>query len=161
MPPILRVLSLVSVLVLGGCGYSGVTQLQGAATRGVQVSNVIVKGDPAALNAFEQQRLTDRQIDKVLEQAIRTELATARKTAPKGPTLIVTIKDFHLRSTGAAVMLGMMAGTDFLDCDVQVTDRGKVLKRYTAKSHAVRGYGSQDRVEKMATNLAEDLVEQL
>jgi uncharacterized lipoprotein YmbA len=161
MSPILRVLPVGLVLSLAGCGSSGVTQLQGSAARGVQVSNVIVKADPAALNAFEQKRLTDRAIDHVLEQAIRTQLATEHKSAAKGPTLMVTIKDFHIRSTGAAVMLGMMAGTDFLDCNVEVTERGKVLKRYSAKSHAVRGYGSEDRVEKMATNLAEDLVEQL
>jgi hypothetical protein len=151
----------VCALFLAGCGSSGVTQTQGSAARGVQVSNVIVKADAASLNAFEKNRLSERHIDTMLEQAIRTQLAVAHKSAPKGPALVVTIKDFHIRSTGAVVMLGMMAGTDFLECNVEVSDRGKVLKRYEAKSHAVQGYGSEERIEKMAENMAEDLVEQL
>lgn len=161
MSPILRALFGSVVITLAGCSYSGVTQLQGSSTRGLQVANVIVKADPAALNAFEQKRLTERQIDRLLEQAIRMQLVEEHKSSPKGPTLTVAIKDFHIRSTGTAVMLGMMAGTDFLDCTAEVSEKGKVLKRYTAKSHAVQGYGSEQRLEKMTENLAEDLVEQL
>ena len=58
-------------------------------------------------------------------------------------------------------MLGLMAGTDFVEAEVEITDRHHVLKRFTARAKAVRGYGSEERLVRMAENLAEDLTEQL
>ncbi len=125
------------------------------------MASIAVRADQTALDEFEKKRFKDRHMDELLAQEIRSRLTAESKLAPQGPAMSVTVTNFHIRSTTAAVMLGMMAGTDFIEAVVEVTERGRVLKRYTGRATAVRGYGSEERIVRMAENLAEDLVEQL
>ena len=144
-------------LFAGGCASEEAGRAQPSSIR---VSSVNVSPG-SKLDGADRERLRDRDIQKFIQSKIRLQLASRNRIDSTGPEMDVTIEDFNIRSTGAAVMLGVMAGTDFVEASVVVRSNGKVLKRYTAEAGAVTGYGSEDRALRMCERLAESIAEQL
>jgi hypothetical protein len=107
----------------------------------------------------------ENEVPEVLATSIRQRLVATGKLNATGATLEVKITDMRLRSTAATVMWGVMAGSDHLNVQVRVIDKGAVRKTFTAEasrtSGAMANPGSDGRTESMCDEMALELVRQL
>jgi hypothetical protein len=62
-----------------------------------------------------------------------------KSMSPSGAKLAVTLTDMRLRSTGMAVMLGFMGGSDSITANVDVVQGGKVAKSFHAEAGRTSG----------------------
>lgn len=104
-------------------------------------------------------------VEDTLATAIRRRLAYSGKLESSGATLIVTIVNLRLRSTGTALVLGLLAGPDNLQADAQVVNKGVLVKSFSAVSNrtsgAVASPDAELRIDGMCKELASALVNQL
>lgn len=162
---ILRTLAaLVMCAYFAACTSAEVRQRSGSAVRGLNISTVAV-APGASLHPDDVAFLRENRVEDTLTAAIRARLSETGKLQPNGATLAVNISSVRVRSTAAAVMLGIMAGPDHMDANVAVIDKGQTLTTFTAEgdrtSGAFQGPGSLTRVERLSEELAMAIVGEL
>ena len=160
--------AIAAALVLAGCA-SGVTREGAAAATAGQamprlpVSAVSVRLSPEAQKLvadnpkFDAERLL-QTVRRYLEaNGLVESVATARAE--------IVLTEFRVRSTGAAIMLGMMAGTDNVTGDVIVRDAaGRQLRRFRVNaSYGLGGAmgGDDTRLSWLYEKFAEHTVAEL
>jgi hypothetical protein len=155
----------VAAMLFAGCTSAEVHQSPGGAAASIPVSSVAVAFAPGTLPPDDIRWLKDNEVEQVLTQKIRERLNATGKLTTKGAVLNVKIVDMRLRSTGMTVMLGVMAGSDYMTAKVEVSQGGKILKSYDAEASRTSGAmvnpGSMGRAERMCEELADELVKQL
>lgn len=158
----------VAAFVLGACASADVQHKSGSTQRGYKVATIAIEATASTVDKNHGQYFEESGFRTAIETALRSELSRTGHLVATGPALTVKITDVRLRSTGAYVMLGMMAGPDYLDAQVELTENGKVLKSFSVTADCLTGTfgnpssaGSLSRAEKMSQRLAEKLVEQL
>jgi hypothetical protein len=165
MKRLLPAVATAALIVFGGCTSATVRQSQGAATRGLRIASVSVTPDPTTMKGDDLQWMRENLVEGRLSAAIRERLTMTGKLDAAGATLAVKVVSLRLRSTSAAVWLGVMAGSDHITASVEVSDHGKSVKSFVADasrtSGAMANPGAGGRVDSMCDELAERLVEQL
>lgn len=162
---ILRAFTAVAMCAyFAACTSAEIRQSSGSAVRGLAISTVSVSPS-ASLHADDVAFLRENRVEDTLTAAIRNRLSETGKLQPNGATLAVKISSVRVRSTAAAVMLGIMAGPDHMDANVAVIDKGQTIKTFIAEgdrtSGAFQGPGSLTRVERLSEELAIAIVGEL
>ena len=138
------VLGALAVAVsVAGCS-SGVTrEADSPATQGQAVSRLPVAEVSIRLSPEAQKLVADNpKFDaERLRQTVRRYLDANGLLQPgAGATAEIVLTEFRVRSTGAAIVFGVMAGTDNVTGDVAVRDRnGNPLRKF--KVNASYGLG--------------------
>ena len=140
---IVRVCLCAAVLLLTGCAATiqretnaGARKIESATYTGVD----IVLTDAARRLQADNPQFSVRE----LGDYVRRRLEATELLNPQGTHRVeVTIESFRVRSAAAAVMLGIMAGTDQIDGYVRVYDaRGRQVHGYKVNAHyGLGGWG--------------------
>jgi hypothetical protein len=146
----LSYLLIATAIVSAGCS-SSVTRSSDAALQSMVLSRAGLKAKAVNVGATpEMQRsLTDNlsfdmeRLRTAVRNAVAAKGVLATDGAASQPTVDVTLTDFRLRSTAAAIIGGIFAGTDYANGDVVVKDPGgRELQRFAVNvSYGLGGLG--------------------
>jgi hypothetical protein len=159
------VLAGIALGLLASCVSSQVYEVTGSASSVPSVADVRVSADQTGWDADTIDWYRQLAMNGALRSEIVQELRRNGRMAPDGPTLVVTVTDFRLRSSAHAAMFGAFAGEDRVAARASIERGGKVLRTYEiSSSTATSGIGRNStdaRTRMIARSITRKLLELL
>jgi len=169
----LKLMSVVAAaLILSGCA-SGVTRAPSGAPGRVSLSAQypvasvsISLTEEAKKKAAENLTFNPDELLRHVKRALEANSLLKGSAETPRPNLEVQVKDMRVRSIASAVLLGFMAGADYIAADIVLKDTAsKELDRFeVSTSYALGGVaGGQDSVRMgwLYQKFAEETVKEL
>ena len=156
---------LLLLFVANGCASTGGGDDSGsdapigpsALAGGKKIGELRIHADPSLEDAVEE-TIEQFKVVGSLEARLRTSVPTVDMSDSGTLVLDVRIIDMRVRSTGAAIWWGVMAGADYITVSVDVQEGGGSLKTFeTGTSTMLGGFafgGREVRISRMLDELA-------
>lgn len=159
-------LLLAACLLHIGCSSARVFQTSGPAAPVETIADISVTLQPGRLSRGAEAFYDANSMSGAIRSALLKELRRKGKFDSKGAIIEFSVTDFRLRSGFEVLMIGNMAGGDYLAGTVTVKQGGTVLKTFQASAKGSQTWvtgriSANSRADLFCRLIARKIVEQL
>ena len=130
---------------------------------GQKIGHVAVSLDQQKLPAEVTEVAELYEVTRILTNRLREQLSASGMASEGDIEVNVEVIGLRLRSNGTAIWWGFFAGGDWITVDVDVTEKGRTIKRFqTGTATALGGFvfgGRSVRVGRMMKTLAKRIAD--